>query len=193
MNSLAAKSTISGALVVVAAALLACASTVLADKSSVLAGRVVKIVDGDTIDVQLQSGPIRIRFHGVDAPERSQHHGKAATAALSALIMGKDVQIEPFDQDRYERLVGIVYLGDLNVNAELVRNGHAWAMRRYMRKADAALCSLESEARLDHRGLWASADAIAPWIYRQRKKPNALANKDPETAAQCVAAIGKPY
>lgn len=136
---------------------------------------------------------MRIRFYAVDAPEKSQDHGKAATAALSKLIMGKDVQVKPFEQDRYDRLVGIVYLGTLDVNAELVRNGHAWAMRRYMRKADAALCSLEEEARLNRRGLWASSKALAPWVYRQRSKPRTKTAKGPETAQSCVAAIGKPY
>ena len=105
----------------------------------------------------------------------------------------KDVQVKPFEQDRYDRLVGIVYLGTLDVNAELVRNGHAWAMRRYMRKADAALCSIEAEARLNRRGLWASSKAIAPWVYRQRSKPRTKTAKGPETAQSCVAAIGKPY
>jgi len=55
-----------------------------ADSSSpVLVGQVVKVIDSDTIDVQLDSGPIRVRFHGSDAPERAQPHGKEATTALS--------------------------------------------------------------------------------------------------------------
>jgi micrococcal nuclease len=178
------------------AAFFACSNLVLCDERPVVVGRVVKIVDGDTIDVRLKSGPIRIRFHGVDAPEKAQDHGKEATTALSTLIMGKDVQVEPFQQDRYDRLVGIVYLGKLNVNAELVRNGHAWALRRYMRKADAHLCSLESQARYNHRGLWASAKAIAPWEYRRSKKSSkssTTTRQTLQTEAKCVAAIGKPY
>lgn len=186
------KSIISGfAAILLALLILSAAAT--SDDRPVLAGRVTKIVDGDTIDVKLQSGPIRIRFHGVDAPEKAQAHGKEATAALSALIMGRDVQIEPFEQDRYDRLIGIVYLDELNVNAELVRNGHAWAMRRYMRKADAPLCSLEAEARLNRRGLWDSSTAIPPWTYRRRSKAAPQTTGTVETVESCVAAIGKPY
>jgi micrococcal nuclease len=165
----------------------------MSNDRAVLTGRVIKVIDGDTIDVQLQSGPIRIRFHGVDAPEKAQDHGREAAATLSRLIMGKDVQIEPFEQDRYDRLIGIIYLDKLNVNAELVRNGHAWAMRRYMRKADASLCYLEAKARFDRRGLWTAADAVAPWTYRRRKEPGQQTKRKPETAESCVAAIGKPY
>lgn len=177
----------------VLSALVACPTPLHSDEHAVLEGRVVKVVDGDTIDVQLQSGSIRIRFHAVDAPETSQDHGREASAALSALIMGKEVQIEPFEQDRYDRLVGVVYMRELNVNAELVRNGHAWAMRRYMRKADANLCSLEAAARDQRRGLWASSNAIAPWEYRRSKKGTATPGHTPPTEAQCIAAIGKPY
>ena len=65
------------------------------DKLPVLPGTVTKIVDGDTIDVQLSSGPIRVRLHGVDTPERGQPWGKESTAALTALVMGKEVDIEP--------------------------------------------------------------------------------------------------
>jgi endonuclease YncB( thermonuclease family) len=90
------------------------------------------------------SGPIRVRFHGVDAPEKAQPHGKEATTALSAWVLNKDVQLEPFEHDRYDRLVAIVYEGDRNVNAEMVRAGHAWAFRRYMRKEDASLCEDEA-------------------------------------------------
>lgn len=67
-------------------------------------------------------GPIRVRLYAVDAPEKAQPHGKEAAAALSALVSDK---LEPFRQDRYKRLGGIVYLGELNVNAELIRKGHA--------------------------------------------------------------------
>jgi endonuclease YncB( thermonuclease family) len=103
------------------------------DSLPVLSGVVTKIVDGDTIDVQLSSGPIRVRLHGIDTPERGQPGANEATATLSSLIAGKQVQIEPFSQDRYERMIRIVFLGDLNVNLELVKRGHAWAYRRYGR------------------------------------------------------------
>ena len=143
---------------VLALCLLAIAIAIPADAEDqlpVLPGTVTKIVDGDTIDVQLSSGPIRVRLHGVDTPERGQPWGKESTAALTALVMGKEVDIEPFSQDRYERMIGIVFLGDLNVNLELVKRGHAWAYRQYMRKEDSALCINEAAARTAKKGLWA--------------------------------------
>jgi endonuclease YncB( thermonuclease family) len=159
----------------------------------VLVGTVIKIVDGDTIDAQLSSGPIRVRLHGIDAPERGQPGATEATATLSRLIAGKQVDIEPFSQDRYERMIGIVFLGDLNVNLELVRRGHAWAYRRYMRKADSELCIAEAAARTAKRGLWAlPADQwVAPWEWRRRKSLPEVTDYSQETVARCIAAIGK--
>ena len=162
------------------------------DRGAVLVGHATKVVDGDTLDVQLSSGPIRVRLHGVDAPEKAQPHGKTATATLTSLVLNKQVQIEPFEQDRYERLIGIVYLGDLNVNTELVSRGHAWAYRHYMRKADAALCKLEADARSAKRGLWsARSDEIeAPWEWRN-KKLKWVTDFSTETESDCVAEIGR--
>lgn len=158
----------------------------------VLPGTVTKIVDGDTIDVQLSSGPIRVRLHGVDTPERGQPWGKESTAALAVLVMGKEVDIEPFSQDRYERMIGIVFMGDLNVNLELVKRGHAWAYRQYMRKEDSALCINEAAARTAKKGLWASKERpVAPWEWRRKKTRAAPTDYSQETAALCIAAIGK--
>lgn len=124
------------------------------DTRTVLTGVVTKVIDADTIDVELTSGPIRIRLHGIDAPERGQPWENESTAALTKRILGEEVDIEPFQQDRYDRLIGIIFLGDIDINAELVQQGHAWAYRRYMRKSDAALCADEAQARLAKRGLW---------------------------------------
>lgn len=170
------------------------APTLPAQDSPVLVGTVTKVVDGDTIDVKLTSGPIRVRFHAIDTPERGQPWGNESTAWLTKLLLGKEVQLEPFEQDRYDRLVATVLLGDLNVNAELVKQGHAWAFRKYMRKReDAYLCQLEYAARTAKRGLWAlpKDQRAAPWEWRHHNSTDAFTDYSNETTANCVAAIGK--
>jgi endonuclease YncB( thermonuclease family) len=83
--------------------------------------------------------------------------------------------------------------GNANVNAELVRLGHAWAYRQYMRKPDAPLCAHEAEARIAQRGVWSPSPdrSIAPWQYRSRAKLATFTDYGSATTAQCVAAIGK--
>jgi endonuclease YncB( thermonuclease family) len=129
----------------------------------------------------------------VDTPERGQPWGKESTAALTALVMGKEVEIEPFEQDRYERMIGIVFRDELNVNLELVKRGHAWAYRQYMRKQDSALCINESAARTAKRGLWTlpKDERVAPWEWRRKKSLKTFTDYTRETAATCIAAIGK--
>jgi len=164
------------------------------EPAAVLTGQVVRVVDGDTLVVQLASGPLRVRLYAVDAPEKSQPYGKEAAVALARLVAGKQVSIEPLEQDRYDRMLGIVHFGDTNVNSRLVSQGHAWAYRRYMRKADAKLCSLENQARRAKRGLWAQANGgtvVAPWDWRSKTRKVSPGDYQDETVEKCVAAIGR--
>ena len=80
-------------------------------------------------------------------------------------------------------MIGIVFLGDLNVNLELVKRGHAWAYRQYMRKEDSALCINEAAARTAKKGLWASKERpVAPWEWRRKKTRAAPTDYSRETA-----------
>ena len=132
----------------------------------VLIGTVIRVVDGDTLVVQLSSGPIRVRLYGIDAPEHNQPGGREATAELTSLVSGERVQLEPINQDRYSRMVARVLRGRLDVNAEMIHLGDAWVYRHYLRREDRGWCGLESEARRAHRGLWADRDAVPPWDFR---------------------------
>jgi endonuclease YncB( thermonuclease family) len=157
-----------------------------------LTGSVVAVVDGDTADVQLASGPIRVRLHAIDAPELGQADGPAAKQALAALVLGKPVLVEPYEQDSYDRLVARLWLGGTDVNAEMVKEGHAWTYRRYA--DDPAYCRHEKAARDQGRGLWALPVELrpAPWEWRRGKRPvERFTDYSNETVAACVAALGR--
>jgi len=157
----------------------------------VLVGTVVGVADGDTIKVQLDSGPITVRLDSIDAPEKSQAWGREAYAALYRRLNQQIVALEVRKQDRYERLVAVVYLHSENVNAWLVREGHAWAYRWYL--SDPAFCSWEDSARSMRRGLWSlpATDWIAPWEWRraQRRDAGAYTDYARETAQHCVQSM----
>ena len=175
--------------------------TVLADGQSrhvgssadnlVLVGRVVRVTDGDTIRVEMPSGQLVIRLDGIDAPESQQKGGAASGKALAELVGDKMVELAPVLQDRYDRLVAVVYLEGEDINAEMIRTGHAWAYRRYMR--DASYCELEEAARDARRGLWQEnpRNWIAPWEFRQRRRLSVFSDYSGETLEACIAAIGK--
>jgi endonuclease YncB( thermonuclease family) len=135
-----------------------------------LAGEVVRVVDGDTIVLLADREPTRIRLAQIDAPEMGQPYGKRAKSELSRLAFGKPAKVEVVDVDRYGRLVGEVYVGDMNVNSEMVRSGHAWAYTKYSRSTE--IIELENEARRMQRGLWKlpSAQRDAPWEWRRSRR-----------------------
>jgi endonuclease YncB( thermonuclease family) len=167
---------------------------VAAQDNPVLVGTVTKVTDGDTIKVQLSSGPITVRLDSVDTPEKDQPWGRESTAALAKLVANKKVDV--VTQDRYERLVAQVSVGGVNVNEQLVRDGHAWAFRRYMKKdTGPKFCTLEAAARAARRGLWSLPDE--DWIYPsdwrrlQRGATDEYDDFRQETVADCIAAIGR--
>lgn len=91
-------------------------------------GTVTRVIDGDTIDVRLSSGEVvRVRYVGVNTPERDEVCYAEATAANAALVQNQQVRLERdrTDRDRFDRLLRYVYVGSIFVNAELVRLG--WA------------------------------------------------------------------
>ena len=136
-----------------------------------LSGQVMRIIDGDTLELRAADDKtVSIRLAQIDAPEKAQPYGDMATKALSALTLGKPVRVEVVDLDRYGRSVGEVYFGDLHVNAEMVRQGHAWAYTRYVESL--AIIGLEDEARNHERGLWTLplAQREPPWVWRHRRR-----------------------
>ena len=173
--------------------LLGASAVVVAQDTPVLTGSVIKVIDGDTITVQLQSGPIKVRLDAIDAPESNQPGGNAATAALARLVAQQTVELDVTTQDRYERLVAQVTVNGHNVNEQLVKDGHAWVFRRYARTKDS--CVWEHTAREQRRGLWALP--MKDWIYpsdwrRLRRHPTqSVEDFSHETVAHCIAALGQ--
>lgn len=92
--------------------------------------RVVRVIDGDTIDVDLNGQRTRIRYVGVNTPERDEVCYQEAMNANRALVEGQTVRLvrDASNTDRYDRLLRFVYVGDTFVNAELVKQGYAEAV-----------------------------------------------------------------
>ena len=132
--------------------------------------RVVGISNGDTLTVlTADRRQVKVRLHGIDAPETGQDFGSRAKQAASELAFGKEVTVRPVETDRYGRTVAEVMLPDgRSLNRELVRDGMAWWYRQYA-PADRELAGLEAEAKAAKRGLWSQAGAVPPWEWRKPK------------------------
>ena len=127
--------------------------------------RVLSIVDGDTIWVDIDGLESKVRYIGINCPEIEHEDrpgewlGPEATEANRALVEGKTVRLEKdvSDADQHGRLLRYVWVGDSMINESLVSQGYARAERyppdvKHQARLDAA----EEQARARNLGVWGS-------------------------------------
>jgi endonuclease YncB( thermonuclease family) len=147
-----------------------------------LLGRVTSVADGDTLTITADQTRHRIRLHEIDAPEKDQPWSRESRRALADKVDGRYVRVDVSAVDDYGRTVGKVWLGDRDINRELVREGHAWAYRHYLE--DRSLLVDEADAKATARGLWRLADPVPPWQWRRAARSASAATRD-ESAGNC--------
>ena len=154
-------------------ALLATISLYAAD----IKGKVVGVADGDTITVlNTAKKQYKIRLLGIDAPESKQDFGTKSKQYLSSLVFGKEVTVKSTGTDRYKRHLGTVFIGNININLEMVKKGLAWHYKYY--SDDKELANAELQARASKVGLWSHTSQIAPWDYRKGVRADSKAQTD---------------
>lgn len=139
--------------------------------AATIEGRVVGVMDGDTISIINQNHEqFRIRLSGIDAPEKKQEFGQRSKESLSSLVFGKPVTVETSKQDLYGRSVGKVLVNGQDANLEQIRRGMAWHYKAYRRSQPlidrAGYADAENSARAARRGLWVESEPVPPWEYR---------------------------
>ena len=136
--------------------------------------KVIDILDGDTVVIKkLNDGTeTKIRLLDIDCPERAQPWGKEATIALKKLLHKKKVTIKATKKDKYERTIGSIFIGDKNINKQLVKDGHCWA-GPYNFLEEKSFYFLQKEAKQSKRGLWQLPEdqRIPPWKWRKLHPP----------------------
>ncbi|GMO45866.1 MAG: hypothetical protein Ta2G_00860 [Termitinemataceae bacterium] len=140
------------------------------DLKKLTAARVIRHIDGDTVELEIQNPqePLRskekIRMIGVDTPETVhpdkgvEYFGKEASAYTKSALLGKTVFLA-FDwetRDKYDRLLAYIYLSDGTChNADLIKKGFGHAYTRFPFQFLDEFRKLEQDARGAERGLWA--------------------------------------
>ncbi len=124
---------------------------------------VTRVIDGDTIEVDIDGTIYKVRYIGLDTPELDDKRPELCALAQEAtrynrkLVEGKTIRLEKdiSETDRYGRLLRYVYVDDIFVNAELVRQGLAWAkVYEPDTKYQDYLEELEAEAKQASKGIW---------------------------------------
>ncbi|MDE9452215.1 thermonuclease family protein [Aliiroseovarius sp. Z3] len=140
----------------------------LTSTSPLLALAQTRILDGDTLEVD---GTV-YRLNGIDAPEHGQKCGKwscgkEATDTLVNLAEGRAVECDAITKDGYGRTIATCHANGIDLGAEMVSQGMAWAFVRFTD----VYVSQESEARSARRGIW-SGNYQTPWEFRDEQWKN---------------------
>jgi len=137
----------------------------------VFSADVVKVIDGDTLEVRCHGRHLRVRLFGIDAPEWQQDFSRQAKEFTRQRVEGQRVELRPKDWDKYGRLVAVVYIEGNSLNEELLREGLAWVHIYYCNEP---FCrkwrQLEKEARAERRGLWKQDNPEPPWKWKHSHK-----------------------
>jgi micrococcal nuclease len=141
--------------------------------------QVVRVSDGDTIAVRQGQREMKIRFCGIDAPEKAQPLGKQSKANLQRLVNeveGK-VSVVSVESDRYGRTVAEVFSSkngvEKSLNEEQLSSGNAYLYKQYAGKCPnhLALEKAEAIAQSKKLGVW-SGNFQKPWEYRKQQRSN---------------------
>jgi len=145
-------------------------------KQGLLSGPVtlISVGDGDTVRVTNRQGEkVTIRLACIDAPETSQgSSGKWSTQTLRGLIQDKSISLKPQVRDRYGRTVAEIYIGNRNINLQMVQIGAAYVYRQYLKQCDRdSYLRAEDTATKKGLGVWGPfKPAQVPWEYRRSRR-----------------------
>jgi len=147
--------------------LLSCGNSKENNIEDEIKGKVIKIKDGDTIEILFNGKPITIRFAHIDCPEKKQAFGNVAKKFTADKCFGQIVTIVSDKKfDRHKRLIGeVINEKGENVNKELVKAGLAWHFLKY--STDKSYSYLETTARQNKIGLWVESNPTPPWDWRK--------------------------
>ncbi|EPJ6123321.1 TPA: thermonuclease family protein [Citrobacter koseri] len=131
-------------------------------------GKVIRVLDGDTIEVLQEQQSVRVRLLNIDAPEKKQPFGRWSTNQLKSLLAGQPVTVSYTQTDRYGRVLGrVVTANGTEANRYMVQSGAAWVYERY--NTDNSLPALQRVAQEQKHGLWAESHPVPPWEWRHNK------------------------
>jgi len=145
-------------------------------------GTVTQIYDGDTIAIKNDHGKtVRVQLAYIDAPDKDYQTGavqpfhEESNKTLAKLIKGKEVIIESFGVDKFDRVKGMVFLDKLNVNLEMVLKGMAevyYPVRanpgKYKKDYVDKFLKAEDLAKKEKSGVWSDPNYISPYQFRRR-------------------------
>lgn len=134
-----------------------------------LSVKVISVADGDSFTAMADGKKIKVRIHGIDAPEKAMPFYKVAKQKLSSLIGDKTIRLDVVETDQYGRKVAKATTPDgKDVASEMIGSGLAWHYKHYSN--DPKLAALEKAARQKRIGLWQEENPSRPWEVRKIRR-----------------------
>lgn len=119
--------------------------------------KVIRVVDGDTIEVHYENNPEYVRIIGIDAPEKEECFSKEASEQLKKLIEEATVTLisKPDEnRDKYNRLLRYILSDGKDIGAELIKGGFARNYPRFPHPKLNEYKNFELDAQKNQLGLW---------------------------------------
>jgi micrococcal nuclease len=139
--------------------------------------KITRVIDGDSVKAEGCDIEIMVRLVGIDAPEASsrknepgQPFSQRSTKHLAGMVLNQNVDIKGYGVDRYNRVLGEIFLDGKNVNLEMVKMGFAEVYRgRHAPGFDpSSYNQAEKEAMVAKRGMWVQGDKyLSPREWRR--------------------------
>jgi endonuclease YncB( thermonuclease family) len=120
-----------------------------------------------------EKGVVSVRLSGIDAPELRQKHGHSARRFLLGLVKGKSVDLKCSGRS-YKRKTCEMYLGRIDIQAEMVKAGWAVDYRQYSK---GKYSEFEKAARTEKKGIWADQNFVSPFCARHAKHKKCRSDK----------------
>jgi|TARA_R110000868_G_scaffold74337_13_gene215008 micrococcal nuclease len=145
---------------------LLCVFFIISANQAFRSGKVVKVRDGDTVEVE-DSNKNRtvLRLAEVDCPEIRQPFGVSARNFTVKQVYLKSVKYIVIGKDHYGRSIAKVYHKGKYLSAEIIRKGMGWQYKKYSNSYKLKI--LEYKARINKLGLWMNSDPAYPPEWRQ--------------------------
>lgn len=133
----------------------------------------VRVIDGDTFIAKTFWQEFKVRLLYIDAPESGQGEaGEEASLALKDLIEGKEVVLLKRAKDFYGRTLAQVYLGEVDINLEMVKRGKVFIYRyaKFLNKEKRAFYLIaKTRAQMKNLGIY-NKKVMEPYLFRKQKK-----------------------
>lgn len=155
---------------------------------------VVDVIDGKTLVLNIPTGKVTVELQYIDVPAEGQPMYDTVKNHLRKLVSKKRVEYRARSLS-FDRTVGQVFLGDVDISQQMLRDGAAWHMPSELsgqeRRDFTNYASIEAAAKKEKRGIWAKPDLKPSWEYAAGRREN-IASTKPVVASSTRRQLVKP-